>query len=157
MPRPKKVAPKVQEITSDHEFDSNVLRFQRSLREILGPGIHIHLAAVKLRPSRLAELAVGRPKFAPLRWSNLTDAQKKALEDLVPYRGAEDLVMYGDTCVVTCPEAEWETEQRRKAQLIQQRAGQDLTVQQLERELGMPVDTKWEELDRGYAPRPPRA
>jgi len=30
-------------------------------------------------------------------------------------------------------------------------------IEQLERELGMPVDTKWEELDRGYAPRPPRA
>lgn len=151
MPRPKKV-PAVQ-ITSDHEFDSSVLRFRRGVQGILDPGTHVHLAAIRLKPARLAELAVGRPRFTPLRWSSLSPAQVKALEDLVPNRGADDLVMYGDTCVVVCPEAEWQAEQRRKAQLSRQRMEEELSPRRVEREAGIPIDTRWEDFGEEQRPR----
>ena len=152
--RPRKVPASVQ-ITSDHEFDSSVLRFRRAVGEVLGSGIHVHLAAVRLRPARLAELAVGRPRFAPLRWSSLTDTQKKAMEDLVLARGAEDFVMYGDTCVVTCPEAEWEAEQRRKGIQRRQQEEADLSPRQLSREVGLTIDTDIAGYERASAPRAP--
>lgn len=155
MPRPKKVVP-VEQFTPDHEFDSNVLRFCRGVKEILGDDVHVHLAALRLKPARLAELAVGRPRFAPLRWSGLDETQKKALEDLVPYRGAEDLVMYGDTCVVTCPEAEWNAELRKKATLARRSTEQNLSVAQIERAVGLPIDSRWEEIDAASVPRSSR-
>lgn len=153
MGRPRKVVP-VERSTPDHEFDSNVLRFRRAVGNVLGEGIHVHLAAIKMRPSRLAELAVGSPKFAPLRWSDLDEPKKKALEALVPYRGADDLVMYGDTCVVTCPEAEWQAELRKKATLARKRMEQDLSVARTQRDVGMPIDDRWEEIDAASVPRP---
>ena len=152
MARPKKQV-EVESVTPDHEYDSSVLRFCRGVQEVLGDGVHVHLAAIKMRPSRLAELAVGRPRFTPLRWSEVDETQKKALEALVVYRGPEDFVMYGDTCVVTCAEADWQAEMKRKAKDARQRQDQELSVQRLERETGVPIDTRWEDIDPALVPR----
>lgn len=116
MARPRTV--KAVEITPNGEYDSSVLKFTRALRAIVGEQKHIHLAAARLKPARLAELAVGRPRMTPLRWSDLDESQQRALESLVPFRGTDDLVWYGDACVVTCPEKDWQAEQDRKAAVL---------------------------------------
>jgi len=154
MPR-RQVVESVQEVHVDHEFDSNVLRFRQALGRILGSDTHVHLAAIRLRPGRLAELAVGRPRYRPLRWSDLTEHQRVQLEDLLPYRGTDDLVMYGDSAVVVCPETEYQVEERRKALRAQRQLEQDLSPARAAQDAGVPIDTAWENIGAEHAPRPP--
>lgn len=156
MPRPyhRKVVDEIQEVRASSEYDSSILRVRRGLEEILGD-VHVHLAAEpRLNPARLAILMTGRPRYKPLRWSQMTAEEKTKIEDFIPYIGTEDYVKYGDTVVVVCPKAEYEAELRRKAQEAAKASGVDQVAAEFAQQAGLPVNTKWENLGAEHAPRP---
>ena len=152
--RPEPIVEQIEEVLPS-DYESSIFKLKKNLQAILGPDVHIHLAASpQLSPARLPSLMSGRPRYRPLRWSELEPGQRKQIENFIPYFGPDDMVRYADTIIVTCPEAEWIAEQRRQANAAAKADGQNIVAQYRQdvSGSGLRVDTKWD--DRGgSAPR----
>lgn len=143
----------VAEVHADHEFDSNTLRFRRAVTQIIGEDQFVYLA--RRDSARLSRLATGPMRMKPLRWSNLTDEQVRRMEEIVPYRGVDDLVSYGDTVLMICPLGRQEAiiqQRMAKAQTNQEAA---LSADALSRETGVRIDDRVEDLPASAVPRTP--
>lgn len=154
MRKPEPIVEDLDEV-GPADYESSAFKMRKNLQRVLGNDVHITFGRhPRFDPTRLSMLLVGSPRYTPVRWSGLTESQKKQMEDFIVYYGTDDLVTWGDTVVMTCPEAEWQAELKRKAQVAAKADGQHI-VQQFRQDVsgsGLRVDTKWD--DRGgSAPR----
>lgn len=140
----------VEEVHASNEFDSNVLRFRRAVNAILGQDQFVYLA--RRDSARLSRLATGDLRMQPLRWSGLTAEQARKMEEIVPYRGVDDLVSYGDTVIMTCPLGRQEESTRRKMLAAQANQKEKLSAATLTRETGVRIEDRWEDLPEGAVP-----
>lgn len=152
--RPEPIVEQIEEVLPS-DYESSVFKLKKNLQSVLGPDVHIHLAASPaLSPSRLPMLLAGRPRYRPVRWSELTETQRKKIQDFIVYVGTDDFVRYADTVVVSCPQAEWDAEIKRQAQVAA--AAERGVVSQFRQNVsgsGVQISTSWEDMKGATSPR----
>jgi len=156
MPRGRKAVvvddPVVEGVTDVHagrEYDSNVKKFREAVTSVIGAHLWVYLA--RRDGARMSRLSTGELRMRPLRWSSLSPEQQKSLEDVVPYRGVDDLVSYGDTVImVTDATLYAQVMARRRAAT---RSSADVSLETLSRETGLRIEDRWEDLPTSAVPK----